>query len=252
MNNTSNESSNARKYEYKIEALTGVNAKTAGNIVNTIEKEGTFEKVKSTGRKPKASEGDIRLLVRFVQQDPFATYPQVKAYAAAFGLIVDRKTIVSYLAKCDFHSFWATHKSAFTDLHKEARLHWARRHSGWDDDEWKSVVWSDEARFRVENNGCAARVIHKKGTRYQERNILSSTKWEGNMNQDGYVDTLAKHFHPWFKELHEKHGREFILQIDGATRHTDAYARWWKKGHQISGFDFWSAQSPDLNPIEHV
>ena len=125
MGNTSNESSNARKHEYhndskrggvyylrknntpysRIEALTGVNAKTARNIVNTIEKKGTFEKGKSTGRKQKASESDIRLLVRFVQQNPFATFPQVQAYAATFGLIVDRKTIVSYLAKCGLHSF---------------------------------------------------------------------------------------------------------------------------------------------------
>ena len=95
MNNTSNESSNARKYEYhndfkrrgvyylrmnnttysKIGALTGVNAKTARNIVNINEKKGAFEKGKSTGRKPKVSEGDIKLLIRFVQQDQFAAYP---------------------------------------------------------------------------------------------------------------------------------------------------------------------------------
>ncbi|OAD67006.1 hypothetical protein PHYBLDRAFT_151946 [Phycomyces blakesleeanus NRRL 1555(-)] len=41
-------------------------------------------------------------------------------------------------------------------------------------------------------------------------------------------------------------------ETDGASCHTGAYSQWWKRTHQIGGFDFWSAQSPDLNPIENI
>ncbi|KAI9271157.1 hypothetical protein EDC94DRAFT_512093, partial [Helicostylum pulchrum] len=41
--------------------------------------------------------------------------------------------------------------------------------------------------------------------------------------------------------------RSFILQEDGTRCRTGAYARWWKETHQIGGFEYWPAQSPDLN-----
>ncbi|KAG1050385.1 hypothetical protein G6F43_007330 [Rhizopus delemar] len=44
--------------------------------------------------------------------------------------------------------------------------------------------------------------------------------------------------------------RDFIFQEDGASCHTGDYARWWKEPHQIRGFEYWPAQSPDLSPIE--
>ncbi|MBM6387041.1 MAG: transposase [Paenibacillus sp.] len=72
------------------------------------------------------------------------------------------------------------------------------------------------------------------------------------MNQDNYVNTLAQAFHPWFRDVIDKTKRAFILQEDGATCHTGNYARWWKESHQIRDFEYWPAQSPDLNPIEHI
>ncbi|OAD69798.1 hypothetical protein PHYBLDRAFT_70553 [Phycomyces blakesleeanus NRRL 1555(-)] len=75
---------------------------------------------------------------------------------------------------------------------------------------------------------------------------------EGNVNQEVYVDTLSQKFVPWVKNLSEQHQKDFKLQEDGASCHTGAYAKWWKETHEIKGFEYWSAQSLDLNPIEHV
>ncbi|CAO3673982.1 unnamed protein product [Rhizopus stolonifer] len=59
-------------------------------------------------------------------------------------------------------------------------------------------------------------------------------------------------FLPCPHKLTNEHGHDFIFQEDGASSHTDGYARWWKNKACIKGFDFWTAQSPDLNPIENL
>ncbi|KAG1492510.1 hypothetical protein G6F48_011990 [Rhizopus delemar] len=73
-----------------------------------------------------------------------------------------------------------------------------------------------------------------------------------SVDQETYINTLANRFHPWFTNVMAHQERDFIFQEDGASCHTGGYARWWKETHQIRGFEYWPAQSPDLNPIEHV
>lgn len=72
------------------------------------------------------------------------------------------------------------------------------------------------------------------------------------MDQDSYVNTLAQKFYPWYHDVIAKTGRPLLLQEDGATCHTGQYTRWWKETHQIRGFEYWPAQSPDLNPIGNI
>ncbi|KAG1052809.1 hypothetical protein G6F43_005068 [Rhizopus delemar] len=72
------------------------------------------------------------------------------------------------------------------------------------------------------------------------------------VDQETYIIILIRRFHPWFTNVTVHQERDFIFQEDGASCHTGGYARWWKGTHQIRGFEYWPAQSPDLNPAEHV
>ncbi|KAG1491846.1 hypothetical protein G6F46_010138 [Rhizopus delemar] len=73
-----------------------------------------------------------------------------------------------------------------------------------------------------------------------------------SVDQETYINILANRFHPWLANVTVYQERGFIFREDGDSCHTGGYARWWKETHQIKGFGYWPAQSPDLSPIEHV
>ncbi|CEG66592.1 hypothetical protein RMATCC62417_03139 [Rhizopus microsporus] len=123
----------------------------------------------------------------------------------------------------DFKSYFAAHKSYLTEENKKRRLRWVLDHVDWTQEQWESVIWSDESRFTVKGYDGGARVICKVGERYEARHVKPTTKWghecvmirscfwargfgplvivDGPENQGVYIDILAKSFHPCFKKL---------------------------------------------------
>ncbi|KAG1355908.1 hypothetical protein G6F62_002215 [Rhizopus arrhizus] len=71
----------------------------------------------------------------------------------------------------------------------------------------------------------------------------------GSVDQEMYINILTNRFHPWFTNVTVHQERDFIFQKDGTSYHTGGYTPWWKKTHQIRGFEYWLAQSPNLNPM---
>ncbi|KAI9025798.1 hypothetical protein CLU79DRAFT_698929, partial [Phycomyces nitens] len=60
-------------------------------------------------------------------------------------------------------------------------------------------------------------------------------------------------FLPWYKQLDRRSNGQFIFQEDGAPCHTSVYATLYKKKRYLNNsFNFWHAQSPDLNPITYI
>ena len=54
---------------------------------------------------------------------------------------------------------------------------------------------------------------------------------DGSVDQDAYINILARKFMPWFIDMNQKEDQSFILQEDGATCHTGEYATWWTDSH---------------------
>ncbi|KAG1457356.1 hypothetical protein G6F56_006626 [Rhizopus delemar] len=138
------------------------------------------------------------------------------------------------------------------------------------------MVWSDESRFTVESCDGDHRVIRQKCQRYEDRFVQEILKFgkgsvmiwgcfhaggfgplaitEGTMNDECYINILTNEFHPWFDNFTRTLTRSLYFKKieDGAPCHRSSYAKWWKKSYVIRGFEYWPAQSPDLNPIEHI
>ncbi|CEP19339.1 hypothetical protein [Parasitella parasitica] len=138
----------------------------------------------------------------------------------------------------------------------ENRLKWCSGKAYWGYAKWKYVVWSNESKFNIVGNDGGARVLREEGERYDSNHVMKTTKFvvlDAKVNQVEYLKCLQENYLPWISEMIEKEGTTFILQEDGAPGHTGKIARNWKNGQpEILDFDFWPAQSPDLNPIEHL
>ena len=72
---------------------------------------------------------------------------------------------------------------------------------------------------------------------------------EGKINALAYIDLLDNYLLPYMDTLDDEN--DYVFQEDNAPIHTARLAKNWKEENGIVCIP-WPAQSPDLNPIEHL
>ena len=77
-----------------------------------------------------------------------------------------------------------------------------------------------------------------------------ATRIEGRMDADLYVSILENELQQSIKYF-KKRRHDLIFQQDNNSRHTSKKAKTWFQDHRIHVMQ-WSAQSPDLNPVENL
>jgi transposase len=266
---------NKEKYSMsRIAKVINISKATVQVVIERIRKTGTPVPKPRPGRSKKLDERDLRSLKTIMRSNPFASYNHVNSLLKDHQINICRDTLIHYVKDLGFGSYFAAHKPRLSEENKKRRLRWAKERVNWSLDDWRRVVWSDESRFTVEGYYGGARVLRMVGERYEERHITPTTKWgkgsvmvwscfwaggfgpfvfvDGSVDQYAYVNVLSEKFLPWFQKLSEDEDTDFIFQEDGATCHTSSYTTRWKDTNEIRRFDYWPAQSPDLNPIEHL
>lgn len=146
-----------------------------------------------------------------------------------------------------------------------ARVRWART---WIRSDMKTVLFSDEKRFRMRNDG-PSRCWRLCGDRFKPRHICGTTKYgagsimvwgcisyngvvalrrvDGTLDSPGYVRMLT----PLVRVLRGRGRSSITFQHDGAPPHTARATERFLRANGITLLP-WVAQSPDANVIEHV
>jgi transposase len=180
-------------------------------------------------------------------------------------------TVCQVLKKHSFKAITKKKKPALEPRHMKKCLAFAFKYQEWTVDDWKRVIWSDETKINRLGSDGKEYIWKKKGEGLIPREVQGTVKFgggnimvwgcmgwegvgelaeiEGRMDADQYVAILEDHLLPIMEESGVS--EEVIFQQDNDPKHTSKKAKKWFEDHAITLLD-WPAQSPDLNPIEHL
>ncbi|KAG1182388.1 hypothetical protein G6F35_015616 [Rhizopus arrhizus] len=167
-------------------------------------------------------------------------------------------------------------KPLLSKQHKKRRLAWAMTHKVWTTDDWRRMVFSDETKVNVFGSDDCKYYWSRPDDVLQPHHLDITVKgsqgsvmvwgcitydgpgyacWihDGTMKAVDYVNILETTLMDSLK--YDGYNPEDIyFQQDKAPKHNSKLGKQWfvdnyfKSDHIFS----WPAQSPDLNPIEHV
>jgi hypothetical protein len=134
-----------RKLSYREIALK-IRRSKISVVANFLKNPTEFNKKRRSGRRKKINERTRHLKIREVSNKATSCSKIIDD----LSLKVSRCTINRTINESKHLIYKKKKKSpALTDLHKQARLKWAKEHMS-SKSEWKRVVWSDEKKFTLD------------------------------------------------------------------------------------------------------
>jgi hypothetical protein len=187
-----------------------------------------------------------------------------------YGISVANTTIRSRLRASGLLARHAAKKPFISAKNRVARLAFAREHLHWTVLQWKQILWSDESRFQLFRSDGLHYVRRPIGHRFTPRFLQPTVKhgggslmvWgcfhggglgplvqiHGIMDRFYYRDILNDYMVPY---ADDNMPLTFTFQHDNDPKHSSKLVREWLLENHVRVL-LWPAQSPDLNPIEHL
>lgn len=185
---------------------------------------------------------------------------------------VSSVTVRNYLKEAGLKSFVRPKKPFLSIRHIKQRLKFALKYQHWTEDDWMRVIWSDESKVNRFGSDGTKWGWKKPNSNMKTHHVHQTVKhgggslmiWgcmsvhgvgnleiiDGALNAEYYCRILGSNL----ASSISKYGDDlnnFIFQHDNDPKHTSRLAKNWLLDNSIEVLD-WPAQSPDLNPIEHL
>ena len=259
-----------------IASFVGTTTRTIQRILKNYQERGHHDDAPRSGRPPKLSERDMRRIKYDLEGNRRQSLANITAsYNATATSPVHPHTIQHAINnQLGLNSRVAAKKPYLKPAHKHTWLIWARQHRQWGEEDWKHIIWTDEASVEIGKGSERVWVWRRPGERHLDQCLIPTFKsgrqslmvWgciaygrRGPLiripkDQKKGVDyinlILGGPLLDFYMELSEERGQVAVME-DGAPVHRCKLARKFREDHQMQVFPH-PAQSPDINPIEHV
>jgi Transposase/DDE superfamily endonuclease len=256
--------------------LSNIAASTGYNIstVSRLRSKHRSHLYKSLGGRPaKLSPANIRHAQHLISSGKAETAVDVaKSLSQVNNQTLSAQTVHRGLKAAGMKAVTKKKRPILSKRHRKARMDFAITHQHWTVEDWKRVVWSDETKINRLGSDGKKWAWKKSGEGLTDRLVEGTLKFgggslmmwgcmlwdgvgyacriDGRMDGDLYIKILEEDLQASIRHYGKCAG-DVIFQQDNDPKHTCKKAQAW---FQDSDFEVlqWPAQSPDLNPIEHL
>ena len=259
------------KLSYReIAAEIGITKNQVAKIVEKLKNGEPLKRRLGSGRPPKTTDREDRMLVRAIMNNREITVDLLKTEIDREDL--SDKTIyrrIHHLTGLD--SYWKLLKPYVNEFQRQRRVNWCLAHRNWTLEQWRRVIWSDESPFTLSYNR-RTRVWRFNDEKFKPFALRGTLKhdqkinvWgcfaahgvgeicriEGIMVKEIYHDILLEYLEPSVAKLFPAPA-EWMFQQDNDPKHTANLIKDFIRDEGIPMLEDWPGQSPDLNPIENL